>query len=215
VSTEVVVRLVSVNVSSGRTVTWRGKEVHTGIFKEPVAGRILIHRTHVDGDRQADRTAHGGALKAVYAYSLTHYHWWNQTLDRELPFGMFGENLTIAGLDDESVGIGDHFQVGDAILEAAQPRLPCYKLGIRFDDASMTRRFFEAGRYGIYFRVIEEGGVQAGDAVNCVRRESVRVSVPALARMLDISTRDPVLARRALDIRALPPDWASMLRGDA
>jgi MOSC domain-containing protein YiiM len=208
------VQIVSVNVSLGRTVSWRGKEVHTGIFKEPVQGRVMIRHTHIEGDAQADRRVHGGERKAVYAYALANYDWWNRTLGRDLPFGMFGENLTIDGLDEESVGIGDRFRIGDALLEAVQPRLPCYKLGVRLDDPSMTRRFFEAGRFGIYFRVLEEGDVGAGDGVTCVHREEARVPVPELARMLDLSTRDPVLARRALTIEALPPDWASLLRGD-
>jgi MOSC domain-containing protein YiiM len=208
------VRLVSVNVSLGRTVTWRGKEVHTGIFKEPVAGRVMIRRLHVDGDRQADRRVHGGERKAVNAYSHANYDRRNRTLQRVLPYGMFGENLTIEGLDEEAVGIGDRFRIGSVLLEAVQPRLPCYKLGVRFDDPSMTRRFFDAGRFGIYFRVLEEGDVGAGDDVTCVHREETRVPVPELARMLDVSSRDPILARRALTIEALSPDWASLLRGD-
>jgi MOSC domain-containing protein YiiM len=207
-------RVISVNVSSGRTVVWRDREVHTGIFKEPIAGRTVVRRTHVDGDRQADRRVHGGELKAVYAYSLAHYEWWNRELGRELPFGMFGENLTIDGLDEENVGIGDRFRVGSALIEAVQPRLPCFKLALRFDDPAMTRRFFQSGRFGIYFRVLEEGEIGAGDGVTREHEEPVRVPVRALASFLDIATRDHELAQRALTIAALPPDWASLLRGD-
>lgn len=204
-------RVVSVNVSLGRTIQWRGREVHTGIFKEPVTGRVMIRRANVDGDRQSDLTVHGGEFKAVYAYASEHYAWWSRELERELPPGMFGENLTIDGLDESAVAIGDRFAVGGAVLEAVQPRLPCYKLGIRFEDALMPRRFMRAGRPGIYFRVVEEGDVGAGDPVTRTYEEPHRISVAALVSLLRLETRDPELARRVLDVPALPPSWRELL----
>jgi MOSC domain-containing protein YiiM len=200
-------QVVSVNVSLARLVTWRGHEVRTGIFKEPVTGRVMVHRTNVDGDRQADLSVHGGEFKAVYAYSADHYSWWARELGRELSFGMFGENLTITGFDENEVGIGDRFAIGSAVLEAVQPRLPCYKLGIRFDDPQMTKRFMKSGRCGVYFRVVEEGDVGAGDSVVCTHQEPVRVPVPALAAWVDAATPDVDLARRALSVAALLPEW--------
>lgn len=204
-------QVVSVNVSMGRTVTWRGHEVRTGIFKEPVAGRVMVRSAGVDGDRQADRSVHGGEFKAVYAYSADHYPWWVHELGRELSLGMFGENLTIAGFDENDVGIGDRFAIGNAVLEAVQPRLPCYKLGVRFDDPQMTKRFMKSGRPGVYFRVIKDGDVGAGDMVVRTYMEPVRVPVPALAALIDPNASDPALARRALAISALTPDWRDFL----
>lgn len=204
-------QVVSVNVSMGRTVTWRGHEVRTGIFKEPVAGRVMVRSGGVDGDRQADLSVHGGEFKAVYAYSADHYPWWAHELGRELSFGMFGENLTIAGFDENDVGVGDRFAIGNAVLEAVQPRLPCYKLGVRFDDPQMTKRFMKSGRCGVYFRVIKDGDVGAGDTVIRTHTEPVRVPVPALAALIDPAASDPALARRALAISALTPDWRDFL----
>lgn len=203
--------VVSVNVSLARTINWRGHVVRTGIFKEPVTERVMVRRTNVDGDRQADLSVHGGEAKAVYAYSADHYPWWARELGRELSFGMFGENLTIAGFDENDVGVGDRFAIGDVVLEAVQPRLPCYKLGIRFDDPQMVKRFMKSGRCGVYFRVITEGELGAGDTVVRTYAESVRLPVPTLAALIDSSARDPVLARRALAIAALTPDWRDFL----
>ncbi|HEX6250628.1 MAG TPA: MOSC domain-containing protein [Gemmatimonadaceae bacterium] len=205
-------RIVSVNVSSGRMVEWRGRLVETGIFKEPVANRVRVRRLNLDGDRQVDRRVHGGEFKAVYAYSAGHYAWWQAELARPLPYGMFGENLTIEGLIEEEVCIGDEFRVGSALLQAVQPRMPCFKLGIRFGDAGMVKRFMEARRFGVYFRVVEEGAVGAGDAVTAERRDPVGFPVTALADLLARAPFDPMMLRRALQLSALPPEWAARLR---
>jgi MOSC domain-containing protein YiiM len=205
-------RVVSVNVSIGRTVSWRGREIRTGIFKEPVTGRVMIRRTNVDGDRQADLSVHGGEFKAVYGYGLQHYTWWSRELARELSLGMFGENLTIDGLDENAVSVGDRFEVGGSVLEAVQPRLPCFKLGLRFEDPHMVRRFMQAGRTGIYFRVIVEGDVGTGDSVTRIHEEPQRVPVAALVTLLDPATHDSGLAERALSVPALPPQWVELLR---
>ena len=137
-----VMRVVSVNVGLPRTLPWKGREVTTGIFKTPVDGRVRIRRLNLDGDRQADLSVHGGAAKAVYAYPLEHYAWWREQLGEEIPLGAFGENLTVEGLPlEEEVAIGDRFRVGTAELVVTQPRLPCYKLGLRFGREQMVKRF--------------------------------------------------------------------------
>jgi MOSC domain-containing protein YiiM len=204
-------RVVSVNASMVTVVSWRGKEVETGIFKEPVSGRALVRRLNIDGDRQADLKVHGGEFKAVYAYSLEHYEWWHRRLKRDLPLGIFGENLTVEGLSEESVCVGDRFSIGGAVLEAVQPRLPCYKLGIRFSDAGMVKRFLASGRWGVYFRVVQEGEIGAGDEMRCSHRDPARFPVPEVARLAFSSRRDPVRVREALSLSALPPYWAKQL----
>lgn len=204
-------RLVSVNVSDVRVVEWRGKAVETGIFKEPVSGRVTIRGVNLDGDRQADRSVHGGEFKAVYAYGAEHYGWWEKELDRSLAWGMFGENLTVEALNEATICIGDVFRVGAAALEAVQPRLPCYKLGIRFEDPRMVKRFLRSGRLGVYFRIVEEGEVGAGDSVTCVHRDEARFPVTSLATLLDPKTRDPGMVERALALPALPPGWSEWL----
>jgi MOSC domain-containing protein YiiM len=175
-------RVVSVNVSAGTLIEWQGRCVLTGIFKRPVIGRVRVRRDGLAGDRQADLTVHGGELKAVYSYSLANYEWWNLELGRELPPGMFGENLTIDGLDEETVAIGDRFTIGTTILEAVQPRLPCYKLGVRFGDPKMVKRFMQSGRFGTYFRVVREGDVGVGDDVHLVHYDPEAALVVSLVR---------------------------------
>jgi MOSC domain-containing protein YiiM len=175
--------LVSVNVSAGTIIEWQGRRVLTGIFKQPVAERVHVRRSGLDGDRQGDRTVHGGQLKAVYSYSVANYEWWNRELGRVLPPGMFGENLTIVGLDEEAIAVGDRFSVGTAILEAVQPRLPCYKLGLRFGDQRMVKRFRHSGRFGTYFRVVTEGDVGAGDEVHLVHHDPASVLIASLVNL--------------------------------
>jgi len=176
-------RVVSVNVSAGTIIEWQGRRVLTGIFKQPVAGRVHVRKNGLDGDRQGDLTVHGGEFKAVYSYSVANYEWWNREFGRVLPPGMFGENLTIDGLDEETVAVGDRFSVGTAMLEAVQPRLPCYKLGIRFGDQKMVKRFMRSGRFGTYFRVVTEGEVGVGDEVQLVHHDPVAVTVGSLVKL--------------------------------
>jgi len=159
-------RVVSVNISLPKTVEWRGRKVTTAIFKEPVEGRVRIRRTGLVGDRQADPSVHGGPTKAVYAYPSEHYPLWRRELGRaDLPCGSFGENLTTEGLDERTLRVGDRLRVGSALLEVTQPRMPCYKLGIRFGRLDMVRRFLASGRSGFYLAVLEEGDVAAGDPI--------------------------------------------------
>lgn len=191
---------------------WRGSPVETGIFKQPLAGRVMVRATNVDGDRQVDLTVHGGEFKAVYAYAAEHYAWWRRELQREIPFGMFGENLTIEGFEEAEICVGDVVRIGPVRLQAVQPRLPCFKLGLRFEDAGMVRRFMDSGRLGIYFRVLEEGEIGAGDEVVWAHRDPVRFPVLQLAQLLRSRGGDPEAVRRALSVPALPPEWAATLQ---
>jgi len=171
-------RVVSVNVSLPQTVEWRGREVSTAIFKEPAEGRIRIRSTGLVGDRQADPSVHGGPMKAVYAYPSEHYPFWRGELERaDLPWGSFGENLTTEGLDEGTVRIGDRLRVGSALLKVTQPRMPCYKLGIRFGRADMVRRFLASGRSGFYLTVLKEGDVAAGDPIVLLGTDGARPTV--------------------------------------
>ena len=162
-------RVVSVNVSLGRGVPWRGRTVRTGIFKEPVSGPVRIGRLGLQGDEQADLEVHGGPLKAVYVYPAEHYAFWRDELpEMTLTWGAFGENLTVSGISEESVRVGDRFRVGTALLAATKPRFPCYKLGIKFGREDILPRFLASGRTGFYLRVLEEGTVETGSAVECL-----------------------------------------------
>ena len=178
-------KLVSVQVGRPRTVRWRGKAVSTGIYKEPVAGRIMLRRNNLDGDRQADLTVHGGLDKAVYVYPSEHYPIWQAELPgMRLPYGIFGENFTTEGLDESSVHIGDQFRIGGALVEVTQPRMPCYKLGIRFGRPDMPKRFHASGRCGFYLAVLQEGEVGAGDVWERPARNEQEVSVIESYRQL-------------------------------
>jgi MOSC domain-containing protein YiiM len=204
-------RIVSVNVGLPREVAWRGATVTTGIFKEPVAGRIALRRLNLAGDGQADLSVHGGAEKAVYAYPLEHYAPWHAELPGVvLAPGSFGENLTLEGvpLEDE-VCVGDRFEVGSAELVVTQPRIPCFKLGLRFGREDMVKRFLASGRSGWYFAVLREGSVAAGDPVRLVERHPARCSVAELARLYARPGADVAALRRAAALEVLPEGWRS------
>jgi MOSC domain-containing protein YiiM len=201
-------RVISVNVGLPRPVRWRGRAVTTAIFKEPVAGRLALRRLNLAGDAQADLTVHGGRDKAVYAYPAEHYDSWRgQWPERPLPWGAFGENLGTEGLREDAVGIGDEFRVGTARLVVTQPRLPCYKLGLRFDDPGAVKQFLTSGRPGIYFAVLEEGEVAAGDPIRQEARDENGVTVADVLRMAVTQPGDPDLLRRALRVKALAGYW--------
>ncbi len=176
-------KLISVNVGVPRTIHRNGEEVTTGIFKEPVDGRVLLRRLNLDGDRQADLSVHGGVNKAVYAYPSEHYAYWRKQLpDVELPWGMFGENLTTEGLREEETHIGDRFRIGSALLIVTQPRLPCFKLGLKFGRDDMPKRFLASQRTGFYLAVVEEGEIGAGDAIELEHRQEKNASVAEMVR---------------------------------
>ncbi|MEM7165549.1 MAG: MOSC domain-containing protein [Planctomycetota bacterium] len=205
-------KVLSVNLSVVRSIEFEGRTIETGIYKEPVSDRVHVTAQGLEGDQQADLRVHGGEFKAVYGYGANSYAWWEEQLDRELPWGMFGENLTIADLDDNDVSVGDVFSIGDVKLEAVQPRMPCSKLAMRFNDPGIVKRFLDAARPGVYFRVLESGTVRVGDDCVAVHRESTRFSIPALAQLMYANPRDPELVQRALQLPALPPDLAKSLK---
>ena len=200
-------RVVSVNVGLPREVAWRGKTVTTAIFKEPVAGRVALRSLNLDGDRQADLTVHGGREKAVYVYPVEHYrHWRTELVDGALPYGAFGENLTTDGLREDAVHVGDHFRVGSAELLVTQPRLPCYKLGIRFGRADMVKKFQLSGRSGFYFSVVEEGDVAAGDGAEIVSRDKHAVTVAECVELYtNRNNPSAERVRQLLQVQTLPP----------
>ena len=198
-------RVISVNTGLPRRVDWQGKAVLTGIFKEPVAGRIPVRRHNLDGDRQADLTVHGGRDKAVYAYPSEHYPYWRAELPEvALPWAQFGENLTTEGLLEDAAGIGDRYRVGTAELVVTQPRFPCYKLGIRFGRPDILRRFLRSGRPGIYFSVAQEGEIEAGDPIVLIERAGHSLSVAEIALLYARGGDDRDLLERAAALESLP-----------
>jgi MOSC domain-containing protein YiiM len=223
-------KLVSVNTGMPREVSWHppsselrragARVVTTAIFKERVAGRVALRKLNLDGDRQADLRVHGGEHKAVYCYSLAHYEYWKRELPgRELPMGMFGENFTIddggQGLVEESVHLGDRFSVGTAEVAVTQPRLPCYKLGVRFGSDDMVKRFLASGRTGFYVAVIREGEVGAGDEMKVIAREANAVAVSEITRLYVVKRYGEAeirAVRRALRVKELPESWKEYFR---
>ena len=201
-------KLISVNVGLPREVTWLGKTVSTGIFKEPVSKRVMVRSLNLDGDKQADLTVHGGLDKAVYVYPFEHYDYWRGELtDTELPLGIFGENFTITGLTEEEVNIGDCFGIGNVTLMVTQPRLPCYKLGIRFGRPDIVKRFLASRRTGFYFRVLQEGEVGAGDTLELVSRDDNNITVADITQLYTHEQDNPELLYRAAQLEALPQSW--------
>jgi MOSC domain-containing protein YiiM len=209
-------KIVSLNVGLPREVMWHGRVVTTGIFKEPAAGRVALRKLNLDGDRQADLTVHGGEYKAVYCYPLEHYGYWKKELPgRDLAMAMFGENFTADGLLEDSVNLGDRFSVGSAEVVVTQPRLPCYKLGVRFGSDDMVRRFLVSGRTGFYFAVAREGEVGAGDEMKVISRDENAVPVSEITRLYAAKRYDQddvKSGRRALRVAALPESWKGYFR---
>ena len=177
-------KLLSVNVGLPRSVESRGRTVRTGIFKEPVLFRVHVGKLNVDGDRQADLRVHGGPDKAVYAYDLSGYAHWRRELSRELPFGQFGENLTVDGLPETEVRFGDTYRIGGALLQVSEPRSPCFKLAMKMELPTFPRVFLAAGRTGFYLRVLEEGEIGAGDTIALVSRQARQVTVLEATRQI-------------------------------
>lgn len=206
-------KLVSVNVGRPRLVMSQGRMVSTGIFKEPVRGRIFLRELNLDGDRQADLTVHGGPSKAAYAYPAEHYQYWQEQLPgMNLPWGMFGENFTTEGLDERDVRIGDRFRIGSAEVMVTEPRMPCYKLGIKFGRTDIIKRFLASGRTGFYFAVVQEGDVGAGDPVEMVERDEHDITVADITRLYVHDKADLETLRRALELKALPEKWLEHFR---
>ena len=203
-------KLISVNVSPPVEVQHESKLIMTGIFKKPVAGPIRVSRSNLEGDGQADLVNHGGEYKAVYAYSLDHYGYWRGVLNREqMPYGQFGENLTVAGLDEADSCIGDQLQIGSASFTVTQPRVPCFKLGIRVGEKKMPRLFSQSARTGFYLRVLHEGVIEAGDAMHLVQRGHGNVSIKTLfeAWLRPVEKDSARTLARGLEVPELSPEW--------
>ena len=196
-------RVISVNVGEIRAVEWRGEIVHTGIWKHPVPGRVALRGVNFAGDDQADRTVHGGPDKAVYAYAREDYDFWRDSTTLETPPGFFGENLTVEGLDLNDAIVGERWHVGSTLLEVAQPRMPCYKLGVRMNDPYFPKKFLAAGRPGAYLRVIEEGDVGAGDPVQLTVRPAHGITLRFMVEALE----DDVKAAALRALPRLPEFW--------
>jgi MOSC domain-containing protein YiiM len=209
-------QIVSLNIGLPRDVVWHGRTVTTGIFKEPVAGRVALRRLNLDGDRQADLSVHGGPFKAVYCYPVEHYALWTEELGGgALPMGAFGENLTTEGLNEDDVHIGDEFSIGTARVVVTQPRMPCYKLGIRFQDDGMVKRFLASRRTGFYLAVVREGDVGTGDAIVRAAEDPQRLRVADITRLYvarAFDRDDVATAKKALEVAALPESWKEYLR---
>jgi MOSC domain-containing protein YiiM len=190
-------------------ILFNGQTVTTAIFKNPVKDPIKLRKLNLDGDRQADLTVHGGVHKAVYSYPSEHYgHWRKEYPNMNIVWGMFGENFTTAGLMEDAVNIGDKFHIGSAKVVATQPRMPCYKLGVRFGCTDVIRRFIVSGRPGIYFKVVEEGEVKTGDKIKVIKRDKNNITVKDIVRLYVIKNdTDIETMRRAIKVRALPEGW--------
>ena len=205
-------KIVSVNVGLPREVVWKGMTVQTAIFKEPVAGAVAIRELNLAGDQQADLTVHGGSEKAVYAYPAEHYEYWRKQLsDVSLSWGAFGENLTTGGLREDTLCIGDLLRVGSAVLQITQPRMPCYKLQLRFNRDDMIKRFLVSGRSGFYFSVTDPGNVGAGSRVEVLDRDPHSVTVADITSLYLGQRRDPELLQRAMNVTSLPKNWKTQL----
>jgi MOSC domain-containing protein YiiM len=206
-------KILSVNVGAPREATWQGRLVTTGIFKEPVKGPAMLRMLNLDGDQQADLTVHGGVDKAVYAYPSEHYAYWRaELLGVDLPWGMFGENFTAEGLLEEAVYIGDRFKIGETEVMVTEPRMPCYKLGLKFGRTDIMKRFLVSRRTGFYFAVVREGMLRAGDAIEFIGREQQEISVADITRLYAFEKDDVKSLRRAIEVEALPESWKGYFR---
>jgi ferredoxin-NADP reductase/MOSC domain-containing protein YiiM len=206
-------RLVSVNVGMPKNVPWRGKTVHTGIWKTPVEGPVMVRRLNIDGDGQGDLAGHGGEQRAVMVYQTESYDFWKTYLRRDdLEPGHFGENFTVTGLADDQVCIGDRYRIGDAEFEVTQPRVTCFRVGMRLNEPEMPNLLVSQHRPGFYFRVISEGRVRAGDDIVRIRRGRHELSVADVDALLYLPNRDIDQLRKIVDVRALSPGWQQSFR---
>jgi MOSC domain-containing protein YiiM len=207
-----VMRLLSVNVSTPKEVRQNGKIITTGIFKESVPGRVMLRTRNLDGDGQADLNAHGGVHKAAYAYSIENYEYWKRELGRDdFRYGQFGENFTVEGMLEDVVHLGDVFRVGGALVQVSEPRAPCAKLALKMGLPQFPKRFLASERVGFYLRVRREGEVGAGDVIERVEADPERMSVRQFVHLAYFDEGNLAEVRRALRIRALPPDWREWL----
>jgi len=207
-------KVLSVNVGRPVEREWKGQRVSTSIFKHPIEGEVKVGLYDLEGDEQADLSVHGGANKAVYVYPFEHYSYWSEKLSGvDLTMGNFGENLTTEGVSEEDIHVGDELEIGTAKFLVTQPRLPCYKLGFRFEREDMVKLFFQSRRFGFYLRVLREGVLQAGSAIKVLSRDPHDVSVADLVRLATRETSDPELLKRALSLPMLPRGFREELPG--
>src|SRR4051812_49509772 len=200
--------LLSVNVGMPKDVSWRGKTVFTGVFKEPVSGPRRVRRLNIDGDGQGDLGGHGGEQRAVFVYQIESYRHWERELGRDdFVHGQFGENFTVEGLPDDEVCIGDRYRIGTALFEVTQPRVTCYRVGIRVNEPRMPALLTSSGRPGFYLRVLQEGEVGAGDRIVKAGEAPEKMTVADVNALLYLPGHDRALLRRALRIEALSPGW--------
>ena len=201
-------KLLSVNVSQPKEINHDGKTITTGIFKEPVHGRVRLRSMNLEGDGQADLKGHGGVNRAAYVYTIENYDFWKNELDRDdFSYGQFGENFTVEGMREDQIHVGDIFRVENALVQVTQPRIPCFKLGIKMNMARFPKLFLASGRVGFYLRVLEEGEVGAGDVVDRVWNDPNRMTVREINYLLYFDGQNLADARRALAIEALSPGW--------
>ena len=206
-------KILSVNVGLPREIFHEGRIIRTGIYKTPVEGPVRVGALNIDGDQQADLTVHGGPSKAIYVYPAEHYEFWRKELpELEFPCGGFGENLTTEGLLEKEVGIGDRLCVGSVELVVTQPRLPCYKLGVKFSRDDMVKRFLKSRRTGFYCAVLREGVIKAGDTIHYLSRDENRITVADITRLYAFDKTDYAAMRRAVEIKALPESWKGFFR---
>ncbi|MDQ3755599.1 MAG: MOSC domain-containing protein [Acidobacteriota bacterium] len=207
-------KLLSINVGRPRLVMSKnGDPVSTAIFKEPISGRVMLRTLNLDGDRQADLSVHGGPSKAVYLYPSEHYAYWQSELpEMSLPYGMFGENFTTEDLLEEEINIGDCLRVGDAELMVTEPRMPCYKLGLKFGRADIIKKFMVSNRPGFYCAVLREGEVGIGDSFELISRDPAGVTVTDIVSLYVRDKRNLALLRRAVEVEALPQGWRDHFR---
>lgn len=206
-------KIVALSVALPRLVEHNGEPVATGIFKQQVETPLMLRTLNLDGDRQADLSVHGGPFKAVYGYPSEHYEFWrNEFPEMDLPYSMFGENFTTAGMFEDELNVGDCFAVGEAQVVVTQPRLPCYKLGIKFGRSDILRRFLKSRRTGFYFSVRKEGMVAPGDEIKLLSRDPNNVTVADITRVYAFEKDDVETMRRAINVEALPESWRQYLR---
>jgi MOSC domain-containing protein YiiM len=204
--------LLAISIGQPRSVEYQGRRVLTGIYKSPVAGPVTVTPDGVEGDGQADLECHGGTDKALCTYTVENYHFWERELGLPaLPFGQFGENLTVTGMPDEAVHVGDVFGIGAIIVQVTQPRVPCHKLGVRFGLPQFPQRFLPSGRCGFYLRVLQSGTLRAGDAIERLREDPTRLNLRDCMLAIQDGPRQQEIIRRALDVEALSTAWRSDL----
>ena len=206
-------KILSINTSEPQKVIFNGKELITSIYKKPVSERVRVTSQGIEGDRQADLSVHGGFDKAVYGYSFEHYKLWGERLQREFTeFGLVGENLTISSFDESEINIGDRFQINDCILQVSQPRIPCYKIGIKMNSRDFPKMFSQSGLLGTYFRVVQEGSIEEGDEIEKIHSEENSMSIKDISTILFVDLKNIDLMKKALDIKSLTEEIKEKFR---